>query len=67
MNRLCVTRQVYCSEKNINSVDLVLVLNGIPFATMELKNLSLGRIQTIPKNSTAFRNGLNLFVDVKMA
>ena len=37
-NRLKVIRQVYYSNKNTNSVDLVLSLNGIPVATIELKN-----------------------------
>lgn len=38
-NILSVTRQVYYSLKNENSVDMVLFLNGIPVATIELKNL----------------------------
>ncbi len=37
-NRLKVIRQVYYSKKNKNSVDLVLSLNGLPVATLELKN-----------------------------
>ncbi len=37
-NRLKVVRQVYYSQKNRNSVDLVLSLNGLPVATLELKN-----------------------------
>lgn len=36
-NRLRVMRQVHYSTKNTNSIDLVLFLNGIPVATMELK------------------------------
>lgn len=36
-NRLRVMRQVYYSTKNSNSVDLVLFVNGIPVATLELK------------------------------
>jgi len=36
-NILRVVRQVYYSEHNNNSIDLVLFLNGIPLATMELK------------------------------
>lgn len=42
-NRLCVVRQVYFSSKNKQSVDLVLVLNGIPLATLELKNQFTGQ------------------------
>ena len=37
-NRFKVVRQVYYSHKNRNSVDLVLSLNGLPVATLELKN-----------------------------
>lgn len=36
-NRLRVVRQVYYSEHNKNSIDLVMFLNGIPVATLELK------------------------------
>ena len=42
-NRLKVVRQVYFSRKNRNSVDLVLSLNGIPVATLELKNRFTGQ------------------------
>jgi type I restriction enzyme R subunit len=36
-NRLRVIRQVRYSEANQNSIDLVLFLNGLPIATVELK------------------------------
>ncbi len=42
-NRLKVVRQVYYSKKNQNSVDLVLSLNGLPVATLELKNQFTGQ------------------------
>ena len=42
-NRLEVVRQVYYSRKNRNSVDLVLSLNGLPVATLELKNRFTGQ------------------------
>ncbi|MDA3872322.1 MAG: DEAD/DEAH box helicase family protein [Candidatus Marinimicrobia bacterium] len=42
-NRLKVIRQVYYSSKNKRSVDLVLSLNGIPAATIELKNHFTGQ------------------------
>ena len=42
-NRLTVTRQVYYSLKNNNSVDLLLALNGLPVATVELKNQFTGQ------------------------
>ncbi len=42
-NSLKVYRQVYYSKKNKNSVDVVLAINGIPVATMELKNQFTGQ------------------------
>ncbi len=42
-NILKVIRQVYYTTKNKNSVDLVLALNGIPVATLELKNHFTGQ------------------------
>jgi len=42
-NRLKVYRQVYFSSKNKKSVDVVLSLNGIPLATIELKNQFTGQ------------------------
>jgi len=42
-NILTVTRQVHYSTKNQNSVDLLLCLNGLPVATVELKNLFTGQ------------------------
>lgn len=37
-NILSVTRQVKYSSKNENSLDIVLFVNGLPIATVELKN-----------------------------
>ncbi len=38
-NKLSITRQVHYSNKNKHkSIDIVLFINGIPFATIELKN-----------------------------
>jgi type I restriction enzyme, R subunit len=42
-NRLTVTRQVRYSPQNERSVDLVLGLNGLPIATVELKNQFTGQ------------------------
>lgn len=42
-NRLKVYRQVYYSKKNQNSIDLVLGLNGLPVATLEIKNQATGQ------------------------
>lgn len=42
-NDLKVYRQIYYSSKNNNSVDVLLSLNGIPIATLELKNQFTGQ------------------------
>ncbi|MEZ5045337.1 MAG: type I restriction endonuclease [Saprospiraceae bacterium] len=42
-NHLKVYRQIYYSTKNRNSVDVLLSLNGIPVATLELKNQFTGQ------------------------
>ena len=42
-NSLKVYRQINYSEKNKNSVDVVLAINGIPVATLELKNQFTGQ------------------------
>ncbi|MEZ4601217.1 MAG: DEAD/DEAH box helicase family protein [Syntrophotaleaceae bacterium] len=42
-NSLKITRQLYYSDKSRNSVDLALSLNGLPVATLELKNHFTGQ------------------------
>lgn len=42
-NILSVTRQVKYSEKNENSIDVILFLNGLPIFTVELKNQLTGQ------------------------
>jgi len=42
-NQLHVTRQVACHLTDSSTVDMVLSLNGIPIATMELKNPATGQ------------------------
>ena len=42
-NRLTVTRQLHYSEVHHNSLDLVLLLNGLPLVTAELKNPMTGQ------------------------
>ena len=42
-NSLKVVRQLFYSDKNRNSVDVVLSLNGLPVATLELKNHFTGQ------------------------
>jgi len=42
-NDLAIVRQLQYSAKNKNSLDITLVLNGIPIATIELKNPMTGQ------------------------
>ncbi len=42
-NILSITRQVYYSTKNQNSIDTVLFVNGLPITTIELKNPATGQ------------------------
>lgn len=42
-NILTITRQVHYSLKNENSIDVVLFINGLPVATVELKNPITGQ------------------------
>lgn len=42
-NHLSVTRQVYYERNGRNSLDMVLALNGMPVATIELKNQFSGQ------------------------
>ncbi len=42
-NIFSITRQLYFSEKNNKSLDMVIFLNGLPFITMELKNPFTGQ------------------------
>jgi type I restriction enzyme R subunit len=43
VNIFAVTRQLYYSKKNKNSLDIVILVNGLPIITMELKNLLTGQ------------------------
>lgn len=43
LNRLGITRQLHYSIRNNNSLDVTLSLNGIPVATLELKNPMTGQ------------------------
>ena len=43
-NRFSLIRQLKYSEKNENSLDMALFLNGLPLATMELKNSLTGQM-----------------------
>ncbi|WP_228850801.1 type I restriction endonuclease subunit R [Aegicerativicinus sediminis] len=42
-NKFTCVRQLHYSNKNENSIDMVLFLNGIPIITMELKNQLTGQ------------------------
>lgn len=42
-NHLSVTRQLYYERQGKNSLDMVLALNGLPIATIELKNQFSGQ------------------------
>ncbi|EOB2175200.1 type I restriction endonuclease subunit R [Campylobacter upsaliensis] len=42
-NIFSITRQLYFSEKNNKSLDMVIFLNGLPLITMELKNPFTGQ------------------------
>ena len=42
-NRFSVVRQLKYSQKNENSIDMVLFLNGLPILTIELKNSLTGQ------------------------
>ncbi len=42
-NSFVVARQVYYSDKHKNSLDMVILVNGLPIATLELKNLLTGQ------------------------
>ena len=42
-NRLTVTRQAHCHPADNSTVDRLLAMNGLPFATIELKNPATGQ------------------------
>src|ERR1019366_2827396 len=42
-NQLTVTRQVPCHPNDNRTLDMVLAVNGLPVATIELKNLGTGQ------------------------
>lgn len=61
-NRCTVTRQVHHSESNTgDSVDMLLMLNGIPVATAELKNQTTGQgVKHAQKQYESDRNPADL-------
>ena len=42
-NIFCVTRQLFYSKENQNSIDVMITLNGLPLMTIELKNHYTGQ------------------------
>ena len=53
-NQFTVVRQLHYSNKNENSIDMGLFLNGLPIVTMELKNQLTG--QNIKHSQHQYRN-----------
>lgn len=56
-NRFTVVRQLHYSNKNENSIDMVLFLNGLPIVTMELKNQLTG--QNIKNSEKQYKEDRN--------
>ena len=57
-NILSVVRQVRYSAKNENAIDVVLFLNGLPVATMEVKNTLTGQTVRHAARTGAIRSGV---------
>ncbi|WPV00583.1 DEAD/DEAH box helicase family protein [Mucilaginibacter sp. cycad4] len=53
-NRLSVTRQLFYERRGSNSIDMVLSLNGLPIATIELKNQFTGQDITHAKKQYVY-------------
>jgi len=58
-NRLYVVRQLYYERNGENSLDMVLVLNGLPIATIELKNQFTGQNVTNAKKQYVYDREAN--------
>ncbi len=54
LNHLSVTRQLYYERDGKNSLDMVLSLNGLPIATIELKNQFTGQSVANAKKQYAY-------------
>ena len=56
-NIFCVTRQLFYSKENQNSIDVMISLNGLPLMTLELKNHYTGQtIENAVKQYQTDRN-----------
>jgi type I restriction enzyme, R subunit len=65
-NQLKIIRQVHYSSKNENSVDLVISLNGLPVATLELKNHFTGQnVENAKKQFATTRDNKELLFAFK--
>lgn len=53
-NRVGITRQLFYSKTSTNSIDVAISLNGIPIASVELKNAMTG--QTVERALHQYRN-----------
>ena len=53
-NIFCVTRQLFYSKENSNSIDVMISMNGLPVMTLELKNHYTN--QTIENAVTQYQN-----------
>jgi type I restriction enzyme R subunit len=58
-NRLSITRQLYYEREGKNSLDMVIALNGLPVATIELKNQFTGQDITNAKKQYVFDRDAN--------
>lgn len=56
-NIFCVTRQLFYSKVNTNSIDVMISLNGLPLMTLELKNHYTG--QTIENAIKQYQDDRN--------
>ncbi|MDD3923325.1 MAG: type I restriction endonuclease, partial [Endomicrobiaceae bacterium] len=56
-NIFAVARQVHYSEQNNNSLDVLILINGLPIITLELKNLLTG--QTVKNAMYQYQNDRN--------
>lgn len=66
LNQLTVTRQVYFSTKSGKSIDLLLSINGLPLATIELKNHFTGqRVQEAMEQYKTARDPKELLFQFK--
>lgn len=65
-NIFCVTRQLYYSKENSNSIDVMISLNGLPLMTLELKNHYTGQtVENAVKQYKTDRNPKDMLLAPK--